>query len=271
MTQNKFRINWGQRTIFSNISEYYSLTPVFLQFVLRLSELLVDLGGKASYSPYILRPINTARVAMSKRRRQGYGKKTNMTLISPNDVDIRMALRKEITSTYRDHPDTVVIDELGVCQGEVRVDVAVVNGKIHGYEIKSDRDSLRRLANQVELYSKVLDQATLVAGERHLSAVAAMLPEWWGLLVVNPTSNGLRFETVRPARMNPTRDARALVEFLWLEDSIALLKRYGLDRGVRTKPRRVIWDRICESFDIEVIATAVRVKLKSRAVLPAHS
>lgn len=193
-----------------------------------------------------------------------------MTAISPNDADIRAALRKKLTSTYGGHPETVVLDEVGVCRGEVRVDVAVVNGKIHGYEIKSDRDSLRRLAGQIELYGKVLDQATLVAGERHFDTAAAMLPEWWGLLLVKFTNNGPRFETVRRARMNPARDARALVEFLWLEDSIALLKQHGLDRGVRTKPRRVIWDRICENFDIEAIATAVRVKLKSRAVLPAH-
>lgn len=193
-----------------------------------------------------------------------------MIIISPADADIRTALRKKITSTYGDHPDTVVLDELGVCRGEVRVDVAVVNGKIHGYEIKSDRDSLRRLAGQVELYGKVLDQATLVAGERHLDAAAAMLPEWWGLLLVKSTNNGLHFETVRRAQMNPARDARALAEFLWLEDSIALLEQYGLDRGVRTKPRRIIWDRIYESFDIEVIAAAVRAKLKSRAMLPAH-
>ena len=35
------------------------------------------------------------------------------------------------------------VEELGVCRGRVRVDVAVVNGTLHGYEIKSDRDSLR--------------------------------------------------------------------------------------------------------------------------------
>lgn len=193
-----------------------------------------------------------------------------MISISPNDTDIRAALRNKLTSKYGNHPETVVLDELGVCRGEVRVDVAVVNGKIHGYEIKSDRDSLRRLAGQVELYGKVLDQATLVVGERHFDAAAAMLPEWWGLLLVKSTSNGPHFKTMRRARMNPTRDARALVEFLWLEDSIALLERHGLDHGVRTKPRRVIWDRISESFDIEVIAAAVRAKLKSKAALPAH-
>jgi hypothetical protein len=193
-----------------------------------------------------------------------------MVAISPSDADIRAALRKKIASMHGGHSETVVLDELGVCRGEVRIDVAVINGNIHGYEIKSDRDSLRRLSGQIETYSKVLDQATLVVGGQHMCAVVPMLPEWWGLLLVKSTSNGPRFETVRRARTNPARDARALVEFLWLEDSIALLEQHGLDRGVRTKPRRVIWDRICESFDIEVIAAAVRAKLKSRTVLPAH-
>jgi hypothetical protein len=186
------------------------------------------------------------------------------------DTDIRTALKIKLTSTHCDHPETVVLDELGVCRGEVRVDVTLVNGKIHGYEIKSDRDSLRRLAKQVELYGKVMDRATLVAGERHLDAARVMLPEWWGVLLVKSTYNGPCFRTVRQARINPARDARALAEFLWLEDAITLLEQHGLDRGVRSKPRRIVWDRVCESFDIEVIAAAVRAKLKSRAMMPAH-
>ena len=34
--------------------------------------------------------------------------------------------------------------------------MTLVSGTLHGYEIKSDRDSLRRLARQVALYSAVL-------------------------------------------------------------------------------------------------------------------
>jgi len=186
------------------------------------------------------------------------------------DTDIRAALKLKLISSYGDYPEAVVLDELGVCRGEARVDVALVNGKIHGYEIKSDRDTLRRLAKQVELYGKVMDRATLVAGERHLDAAQTILPEWWGLLLVKSTNNGPRFRTVRRGRINPARDARALAEFLWLEDAIALLERHGLDRGVRSKPRRIVWDCVCESFDIEVIADAARAKLKSRVMMPAH-
>jgi hypothetical protein len=191
---------------------------------------------------------------------------TNGSMLT--DSDIRAELKLTVLSLLDDEPETVVIDELGICQGEARVDLALVNGKIHGYEIKSDRDSLRRLAKQVDLYGKVVDQATLVVGQRHFEAAKAVLPEWWGLLYVERTSKGIRFTAQRQAQTNPGRDARALVEFLWLEDAIMLLERHGLDRGVRSKPRRIVWDRVCDSFDIEVIGTAVRAQLKARAMLP---
>src|SRR5262249_26817602 len=78
------------------------------------------------------------------------------------DSGIRPGLRSWLRLKHADESDTVLIEELGLCRGRVRVDVAVVNGLLHGYEIKSDRDSLRRLAGQVEVYGKVLDRATLV-------------------------------------------------------------------------------------------------------------
>ena len=84
------------------------------------------------------------------------------------DADIRPALRTMLLSQLGSEPDTVLVEELGLCRGQVRVDIAVVNGLLQGYEIKSDRDSLRRLGIQVVLYWKVLDRATLVVCERHI-------------------------------------------------------------------------------------------------------
>ena len=97
--------------------------------------------------------------------------------------------------------DVVFMEELGLCRGEVRVDVAVVNSALHGYEIKSDRDSLRRLSNQVVLYGRVLDRATLVVGERHADDASALVPEWWALLRARVTSAGIVFDA-------PPRGAR---------------------------------------------------------------
>ena len=181
------------------------------------------------------------------------------------DAGIRSALRPWLFLKHADELDTVLIDELGLCRGQVRVDLAVVNGLLHGYEIKSDRDSLRRLAVQVEIYGKVLDRATLVVGERHQAEASNIVPAWWGVLNVYPTAKGLRFKTVRRARKNPRRDPHSLVELLWLDHAIALLQERNAAGGVRGKPRRLVWDRVCSQFGVDEIATAVRTRLKARA------
>src|SRR3990170_1714739 len=82
------------------------------------------------------------------------------------DSAIRASLRSRLLGQHGQDADTVLIEELGLRRGQVRIDIAVVNGLLHGYEIKSDRDSLRRLGTQVAIYGKVLDQATLVVGDR---------------------------------------------------------------------------------------------------------
>lgn len=187
-----------------------------------------------------------------------------MTDSSFSDADIRPALRSLLLSQHGDEPDTILVEELGFCRGRARIDLAVVNGQLHGYEIKSDRDSLRRLSSQIDLYGKVLDLATLVVGERHLREAAEMLPAWWSILRVDTSSTGPRFRTLRRGRENPDQDPRSLVELIWLDEAVALLEQRDAARGVRGKPRRVVWDRLCEHFALEEIAETVRCRLKAR-------
>jgi hypothetical protein len=181
------------------------------------------------------------------------------------DTDLRVALRPHLLAEHASEPDTVVIEELGLCRGQVRVDIAVVNGLLHGVEIKSDRDSLRRLAAQADIYSRIFDRATLVVGRSHLVDALEIIPAWWRVLRSVAGQDGPRFKVVRRGRKNPSRDPRYLVELLWLDEAIEFLEQRDAARGVRGKPRHVVWDRICDSFEVEEIATAVRAKLKLRA------
>lgn len=184
---------------------------------------------------------------------------------SLGDSAIRPALQARLFEEHSHEADTVVIEELGLCRGRVRIDMTVVNGLLHGYEIKSDRDTLRRLSAQVDVYSKVLDQATLIVGDRFLAEAPDVVPTWWGVLHAHPTSEGLQFRTVRRPQMNPQRDARALVELLWFDHAVALLEERNLARGMRSKTRRVVWDSVCDHFDVDDIAAAVRTRLKARS------
>jgi len=181
------------------------------------------------------------------------------------DAAIRPALRERLLRRHATDADTVLIEELGLCRGKVRVDLALVNGSLHGFEIKSDRDSLRRLSAQVGLYSQVLDRATLVVGERFAPLATSLVPAWWGVLRVSGKRRGLRFTTLRRSRLNPQRNARVLAELLWSGQALALLEERGAARGMRGKPRRVLWDRVCESLSVDEIAAAVRDRLKAKS------
>ena len=181
------------------------------------------------------------------------------------DSEIRSVLRSRLSQKHGDETGTVFIEELGLCRGQVRVDLSVVNGLLHGYEIKSDRDSLQRLSAQAELYGKVLDRATLVVGNRHMDEALDIVPEWWGVLLAHRSAKGLQLKTVRSSRSNPKKDPRALVELLWLDDALALLEKREAARGFRGKARWIVWDRVCELCSLNEIARAVRTQLKVRA------
>ena len=85
------------------------------------------------------------------------------------DRDVRKALHHKVLKEHHGDTNTLVLDELGLRHGVARVDVAVVNGYLHGFEIKSDSDTLDRLPSQVTIYNAVLDRATLVVGEKHIA------------------------------------------------------------------------------------------------------
>ena len=101
---------------------------------------------------------------------------------------LRARLQCRLVALHCKEPDTVLSNELGICQGNARIDLVAVNGQLHGYEIKSDRDSLRRLGTQAAMYGKVFDRVTLVCGERHLTSALEIIPAWWGVLRIASTA-----------------------------------------------------------------------------------
>ncbi len=181
------------------------------------------------------------------------------------DLDIRLALRPVLQEQHRDEPGTLILEEMGLCQGATRVDVAVINGAINGFEIKSDKDSLERLPRQVEIYSRTLDYVTLVVGRRHLGAIYEFVPPWWGIVAVTAGLDGLELHAVRDGSRNPGVDAHAVAQLLWRNEALEILEDAGLARGLRSKPRAALWSALAEGLEIEELATRVRETLKARS------
>lgn len=179
------------------------------------------------------------------------------------DRDVRTLLKRHLAEFHASSP-TLILDELGLCEGDVRVDVATINDELSGFEIKSPADSLARWPKQRRVYSKVLDRAWLVAAEKSLEAAKA--PAWWGLVRVVETADRLGIRVLRDAKPNPSPDALAIAQLLWHAEALGVLERRGLARGVRSKRRAFAWQRIVESLTLDEIRSEVRIALRERPI-----
>ena len=96
------------------------------------------------------------------------------------DLDIRRLLRRHLVSKFGTDPTALIPDEFSICCGKVRADMAVVNGELKGFEIKSDQDTLYRLRSQASVYGNIFDTVTIVTGPRHIRKAKKIVPSWWG-------------------------------------------------------------------------------------------
>jgi len=179
------------------------------------------------------------------------------------DIDIRRTLLAD-QRLHSAEPNTRVVEELGLCQGLARVDLAVVNGTIHGYEIKSEKDTLDRLPRQVELYCRVLDYVTIVTAGAHAHNVRKAVPRWWGVWVVATENSMLNLNVLREAKRNPSVDPFSLAQLLWRDEALEILADRGLATGLRSKSRREIWNRLATKLSADELGHFVRERLKSR-------
>lgn len=193
----------------------------------------------------------------------------NPSFVHTNDRSIRIALRENLEGSRKENPEIKIIEELGLSHGAARIDMAVVNGSIHGYELKSDVDTLGRLFEQMQIYNAVLDQITLVVGKYHLHKAIKMVPEWWGIIIakISPSGNGVSFCNIREAVDNPCQDNVAIASLLWREEALEVLEERGLAHGVRSKTRMSIYERLAEVLDVQTLRTAVRRCLCARVRL----
>ncbi|KEO59411.1 sce7726 family protein [Thalassospira permensis] len=181
------------------------------------------------------------------------------------DIDVRQALERQVLREHNADPDTLVVHELGVLGGASRVDIAVVNGTLHGIEIKSERDTLDRLAGQSEAYSLVFDKVTIVCGAKHLSKVENFVPEWWGIKVATAgPRGGIELSQQRFPKLNRSLDPEALASLLWKDEALSILEKYGAAKGVRSKNKAAIYRRLSESLSLDVLRDCVRDCLKAR-------
>lgn len=181
------------------------------------------------------------------------------------DKMLRAALRAKLYARHGDDDDAFVVEELPVARGAVRVDLAVINGRIEGIEIKSHRDNLERFERQAEFYSQALEKVTLVTAEKHLGDAMRIVPAWWSVFVADAgVRGGVTLKRHQQGRLNPHISPVGLVQLLERDELLGILCRLGDDRGLRSAD----WHRLAAKVIAHVkpadLAAHCRRQIKAR-------
>lgn len=145
--------------------------------------------------------------------------------------------------------------------GACKADVAILNGTATVYEIKSERDSLSRLANQIENYKKVFAKVYVIASEGHVRGVLDTAPDDVGVMMLG---SRYRITSVREAEDRPDRICPATVfESLRSAEAVAILKRLKI--GVPDVPntqRHAAMRAVFAQLDPSTVHNAMVATLK---------
>jgi len=176
------------------------------------------------------------------------------------EASVRNALHKFVVESKKQQP--TAISEFWVPQTHERADLALIGRELNGFEIKTERDTLRRLPRQSLAYARVFDRCTVVVAPRHTAAAMDLLPEWWG--VFEASVNGhVEFNKLRAARQNLTPDPETLVRLLWRSEVKSALNKIGIETDPKDT-RGSMWRLLLNHAELRVLRSIVRGALRRR-------
>lgn len=186
------------------------------------------------------------------------------------DSELRMPLHKWLEKKFLAHEDTEILHELRMPRPSGRVDIAVINGRLSGFEIKSDFDSLSRLPRQVRAFSAVFDEMCVVTTSRHSADARKIIPSWWRLTVHAKKNGKPHFRTVQKGSTNPNVQTDALLHMLTRYELSSAIQNQQLDLQIRSLRRSQIIENLMDQLEPSNIRFEVRRLLKLRAGAKYH-
>lgn len=153
---------------------------------------------------------------------------------------IRAEIRTRLPRLFRKSIGVRVINELEICSGKSRADMAIISDQFIGVEIKGPKDRLDRLPKQIEHYSKCFDQVILVVDESLSVDAAVLIPQWWGIVQVSNRDGNNSFKFVRRPIQNQFVDVGMILALLWRPEIETLfLQEIGSPPPYRASKRRM--------------------------------
>lgn len=218
---------------------------------------LVKESGLATEATYLAKPIRNlfdAAFSLLKKKhyRHEYAYKAAIT-------------HKVLLGAHKLHTASMLTEfRVGGC----KADVVILNGTSTVYEIKSERDRLDRLQDQISAYRKVFAKVNVITGENHVKEVLASVPSDVGILILTD-----RYQ-ISPVR-EPTEDtgrvvSEAIFDSLQRDESRRIMESLGVSvpEVPNTQLHQAMRERFSKLEPHQAHAGMVRVLRETRSLLP---
>ncbi len=142
-----------------------------------------------------------------------------------NEYTYKSALAHKILLGKHSLQTATMLSEFRV--GSSKADIAILNGTSTVYEIKSERDSLVRIQDQVSWYRSFFAHVNVITGENHLKNVLAAVPDDVGVLLL---TDRFQIATIRKSQYSPERIRQEIIfDAIRLDEAKNILKKYGVE------------------------------------------
>lgn len=152
--------------------------------------------------------------------------------------------------------------------GKCKADLVILNGTATVYEIKSERDTLARLHNQIENYKRVFATVNVIVSGKQLDAVSELLPRDVGIMRL---SKRFQISIVRDALECPERICPiAVFETLRTVEAVQILEALGVSvpEVPNTMRHAALRDLFAELDPVVLHREFVRTLKQSRNLAP---
>ena len=176
------------------------------------------------------------------------------------DFEIRKILRNTLLKNYYDDISSKVVEEMDLPITKARIDLAVINGHMHGYEIKSAQDTLKRIPSQLEGYSKVFDFLSIVTEKRYQEKLLEITPEWVGIYTCEENGN---VSQIRKGTKNKGQQSFYIAKLLWKDELHQLLSQHKI-KFRKSDRNWLLCEALSKHLTLDELSSSVRDLLKER-------
>lgn len=212
---------------------------------------------------------STARTSQSRGKRSIAQDMSEPTSVQNGpdkitDQAIRTFVKRRLPRLVQSESEALLVEEMQVCSGRARIDLAVIGDRLIGIEIKGPQDTVTRLRGQATAYSQCFDYVVLIVHESLETKAHALVPDWWGLIVGRQAGSRVRYRVVRRPETNPNLNLEKVLSLLWRKEIDALFSDFIGNNARPRATKKSIRAELLAHVDPPILHEASLRKLRER-------